>query len=355
MTVERYRFLARTTRKQRKKARQGIVLADATITPRTLSRYFESLVSLLPIVEAVKHLSQLDEAVTDWVQLQFEQGSTLAFVSDGLCGLHHFEPFTKRQIPTAWRLYKTWRKLEAPNRAPPLTKPLVYALAHYALLHHDLPLAGILLLAFFALLRTGEVLTVQIDDLLLDTDSGVVRLGSTKTGKRNNAGETVAFEDPFTLDVLHELILLRKRQFGSKAFLWVLSSQGFRYRFDHLLRRFGLQSLNFRPYSLRRGGATHLFQETKSMEVPLLKGRWGSSQVAKIYIMDGLSYVPNMVFTKFTREKLNKFHPFARPFWFSALSTTLSSRMEAWKGTSFKEKVFNRYLYHEIFRVFFRV
>ena len=73
-----------------------------------------------------------------------------------------------------------------------------------------------------------------------------------------------------------------------------MSAQASRYRLSHILKRFALTSFGFRPYSLRRGGATMLFQETGSMEVCLLKGRRGSPQVAKVYIMDGLSFIPTM-------------------------------------------------------------
>ena len=260
------------------------------------------------------NLAFLDEAVCDWIESHWKNGSTLSFVSDGLCGLHHFEPFTKRQIPGAWKLFKTWRKLEAPSRAPPLTQPIVYALAHYAVLHHDLALGAAILLGFFALLRTSEILTVQVSDLLFFQNRGIVRLPCTKTGQRHAAGETVAFDDWFTLDVLKELCILRRHQLGPEAPLWLLSPQTFRYRFNHLLHRLGLISHGFRPYSLRRGGATFLFQQTGSMEVALLKGRWNSPQVAKVYIMDGLSHVPNMTFSPGARRKLTKFHPLNHKF-----------------------------------------
>ena len=68
---------------------------------------------------------------------------------------------------------------------------------------------------------------------------------------------------------------------------------------------YGLQSHQFRPYSLRRGGATALFQETNSMETVL---RWESSKVARVYITDGLSYLPSIRPTSTTTKLLAKFH-----------------------------------------------
>ena len=69
---------------------------------------------------------------------------------------------------------------------------------------------------------------------------------------------------------------------------------------------FHLLPQNFRPYSLRRGGATALFQQTGSMEMALLKGRWSSTKVAKIYLSDGLSYLPGLTFSSEARQKLKK-------------------------------------------------
>lgn len=45
---------------------------------------------------------------------------------------------------------------------------------------------------------------------------------------------------------------------------------------------YDLERHQFRPYSLRRGGATHLFQITHSMETTLARRRWESSKVAKV-------------------------------------------------------------------------
>ena len=42
----------------------------------------------------------------------------------------------------------------------------------------------------------------------------------------------------------------------------------------------------------------------------LLKGRWHSTKVAKIYLSDGLSYFPDLTFSKETKELLRKWDPF---------------------------------------------
>ena len=61
---------------------------------------------------------------------------------------------------------------------------------------------------------------------------------------------------------------------------------------------------------MRRGGATALFRNTGSMETALLKGRWQSSRVAKIYLADGVSHLPGMTFTPQATSMLDKWAPF---------------------------------------------
>jgi len=109
-----------------------VVLRDAGVTPKTQQRYFVALNKLLPILVGVTSSLTMDEAIADWMQERWEDGESLHIVSDALCGLHHYyEPWTKRQIPQSWRLFATWRKLEGPDRAPPLTRDIIYSWCNY--------------------------------------------------------------------------------------------------------------------------------------------------------------------------------------------------------------------------------
>lgn len=43
------------------------------------------------------------------------------------------------------------------------------------------------------------------------------------------------------------------------------------------------------------------------MEATLTRGRWESSKVAKVYISDALSYLPNLKATKLTTAMVQKY------------------------------------------------
>ena len=304
-----WKLHSRRTRAERVRDRKSIILYDVSISKATQNRYFWALKKLLPFISAVSSLLELDEAITNWIQRCFERGEPLHIISDALCGLQHQEPWVKRNIPMAWKLFGVWRKLESPGRAPPLTRDIIYSWANYAIEHHDIKFAGLILLGFFALLRTGELLKVRSKDLLLDDNNGIVTLYGTKTGQRDNVGEMVSFDDFLTLETLKILQQLQRERHMENVPIWHHSAQCFRTQFQRYCQRFDLLQHQFRPYSLRRGGATWVFQQTGSMEVALVKGRWSSSRVARIYISDALSYLPGLTFTHAARRTLKHWSP----------------------------------------------
>lgn len=90
-------------------------------------------------------------------------------------------------------------------------------------------LGCLILLGFHCFLRTGEILS------------------SAKKGVRNNLVESPHCEN-------------------GNVPIWEISGSSFRHAFFQLLRFFRITHLNFRPYSLRRGGATAYFQQCGLME-----------------------------------------------------------------------------------------
>ena len=53
--------------------------------------------------------------------------------------------------------------------------------------------------------------------------------------------------------------------------------------------------MGFRPYSLRRGGATAFYRATCNMAATIERGRWATIRVARIYINDGLSFAFGLI------------------------------------------------------------
>lgn len=296
------------SRAERIRQRQRIVLDDAALAPKTQCRYYNALRKVLPTVEKAKHMDHLDSLLCDWIRLMWKTGEPLLTIGDSLSALHFFVPATKRRIPHSWKLFGVWRRVEVPSRAPPLTLRIVRSLAAFELSLGNLEMACCLTLGFQCLLRTGELLALHLDDLLLGKSSGICTLQNTKTGVRHNAAEAISIEDVVVLELLQSLKIYRRQMHLTALPLWSGSGSQFRQRFAALCKHFGLCQHGFRPYSLRRGGATDLFQKTHSMELALLRGRWESCKVAKLYISDGLSHLPKLKMSPHTHSLLRKFY-----------------------------------------------
>ena len=111
---------------------------------------------------------------------------------------------------------------------------------------------------------------------------------------RNNSKESVSIHDMYTLELVRSMIELLASQGISKTPCWNYSGSSFRSLFNKALTELDLLPLNFRPYSLRRGGATYEFQSHGLMEKVLLRGRWKNSNIARLYICDGLSMLTRL-------------------------------------------------------------
>lgn len=307
MTADRNYWPGQSTQSQRRQARSNIVLEEVGVTTATLQRYYAAVSRLAPTLELVNTEIELDEFIAEWIQCEFEDGTPLHLVGDALSGLHHFEPSTRRKLHKSWRLYGIWRKYEVPCRAPPLTQDIALAMAGFCLQEDGLATAGLILLGFHCLLRTGELLLVRPGDFLLEGTRGLVTLPSSKSGVRNNTRESVSITDVTTLEVVRAMTHLQTQQGFYNVPCWNRSGSSFRNSFRRILSQLDLTPLGFRPYSLRRGGATFEMQSHGLMEKTLIRGRWKNSNIARLYICDGLALLPSLTMSWSAKQKVASF------------------------------------------------
>ena len=302
--MNRAGWAAQRTWAERKWARKRIQLLDIGVNSATQTRYYNAVRRLLPRIQHVLSDEELDSTVADWVQERFQQGAPLHSVADALSGLHFYDPLSKRKLVLSWKLYSIWRRYEVPMRAPPITEAIILGIAGQAFSSGELVLAGLLLLGFHAMLRTGEMLSVRPQDFSLGDSTGIVTLPRTKSGVRNNALESVSIDDPCVLEVCRLMV----SELASSGFAhvpcWNASGSSFRYKFYALLSHFQLDHLGLKPYSIRRGGATHDFRAHGLMERTLIRGRWKSSSIARLYITDALSRIPQITMSVTSKKLL---------------------------------------------------
>ena len=283
---------------------------------RTLRRY-ENAVRLFfawmaaCVGQMPERAGSLDAVLADYAEVLWEEGESRSLLGDTLSGLSHFIKMLKGRLPDAWRQHDVWNKLEPAKRATPLTLPILLSLVGVALAWEDHAIAAGMLVAFQGLLRTGELLGLVKADFSFDLKKGqvVINLGLTKGGKRRNESEEVLVRDR-TLTALLFLILEKKRP-GDRL---MPAEKVFRARFAEYLQYLQLHGLNFKPYSLRRGGATHLFYESGSMETVRVRGRWQNFRTAKQYVEECRVATTEMALTTLQRQKIERWKKHAVDF-----------------------------------------
>ena len=71
----------------------------------------------------------------------------------------------------------------------------------------------------------------------------------------------------------------------------------FRSKFARLVHEAGLPKCSWKPYSLRRGGATTDFLHHGQLDRTMVRGRWASAKAARLYIDDAVSMQAQLVVT----------------------------------------------------------
>lgn len=281
------------TRLDRQQQRRALgTLSSLVVTQRTSKKYDEAVRSLFAFMKS-EHIKlpplyeEFDLVVCKYVEHCWQEGEGRSLVSNVLAGLQHFTPTVRGRLPCSWRLVSAWQRHELPARAPPLPAHLVRALAGCALRRHAPDVCVGLFVAYDGLLRTGELFGLRCKDFVVSEDcqSVIVNLGLTKGGQRRGAAESVVLYDEMTVS------LLRARLLNSQPHEKLLqrSPANFRALFDDMCRELGLENWNFKPYSLRRGGATTHFQVHQSMSSVCVRGRWQNERTARLYINSGLA------------------------------------------------------------------
>ncbi len=83
-----------------------------------------------------------------------------------------------------------------------------------------------------------------------------------------------------------------------------LKESYFRGKFQQVLMEKGLGGHGYKPYSLRRGGATEDFRRHGQMDRCMVRGRWKHQRSARVYILEGLEMYAQLQLTQQHRAAL---------------------------------------------------
>eukprot|EP00438_Fugacium_kawagutii_P018349 Skav224070 [mRNA] locus=scaffold432:52613:53713:+ [translate_table: standard] len=290
------RVLEGATQESRAKLRKEMgSLKSLTVQPVTRARYQAALRDFFSFLKneqiaLPRQAMQLDMVVSDYLEHLWASGVDRSQASNTLAALQDSQPHLKGKLAQSWRLLKTWVTHEVPNRAPPMPKEVLFSMVGYALFKQQPDMALTLLLGFHGLLRTGELLSLTKKDIAISKPKGpaVISLGLTKAGKRQGAAESITVHVEDVCRRLYQWVHTSRRlSLAGPPHKW-------RSSFSHILTALGFRDWDFRPYSLRRGGATDSFRAHGNLDRLLLAGRWQSARTARIYLNDGLAVLAEL-------------------------------------------------------------
>ena len=201
------RVLEGATKEARAAARQRIgTLRQLTVQPNTRTRYTKAVDKFLAFLKSEglvlpRSRDSLDGLVCEFLEHLWITGESRAVASDCLAGLQDYDPKLRGHLQGSWRLLKAWNANELPSRAPPLPEHVLHAMIGFAFFKEWWHFGISLLIGYYSMLRTGEILT--LDASRFSTTSSqtkvVIALGLTKSGKRAGAAESVVLAHDFVV------------------------------------------------------------------------------------------------------------------------------------------------------------
>jgi hypothetical protein len=280
--------LASGSRLKRAVDRKGLgTLSSLLVNARTLKRYTVALRIFFQwtLTEAINlnvNAIEFDEIVGNFINICWEEGEAKGIVGDVLSSLQHHIPTLKRQLNGSWRLYTAWNRHELPVRSPPLSESTALAIAGILHAWQRTDAAILVTLAFYGFLRTGEFCTLirgQVE-FARDLTFVVLFLPDSKGSQRKGAPESVLIRNSALTRCLARYLqsLLPGDRVAKRE-----PSQ-FRMLFQAACVELGIEKEEFKPYSLRRGGASHHFRVFGNMSLTSELGRWSDVRTARIYV-----------------------------------------------------------------------
>ena len=283
------------------------------LQPRTLAAYRKALEHFMGFVKAKKlklaTARHLDLQASEYLNMMFLEGEALSAAGHLLSAIKRFMPEYRLHLPISSQFHRNWQRQHKPVRAIPLPLNLVEALGAVCFTVQEPELGLLVTLSFHCFLRTAEMLSLQWNHLLVQSDQRTINvvLPFSKTSEGNP--QVLRLEDSCLWKVLQKLRPVHRPQ----RLLWPHSVQAFHRVWKRLLPCLGFDAASYAPYGLRRGGATHHFLTLGQMDLTVARGRWAHAKTAKLYIDDGALALAETLWTskqkRLVRKMARKFVP----------------------------------------------
>lgn len=206
----------------------------------------------------------------------WQEGNALTYGGHLVSAVKRFLSSSRFCLLLAKQFYSNWRSAHRVRQAVPMPVNVLEAMAMAARAAGQPGLSIVLLLGFFGLLGTTELVTASDSRIINNGTALVVALPYARTSKKEMESVVVRHR------LVVRLVADAARGRGGEKF-YSCSPSRLRRDLQSLQRALGFGKL-FSAYSLRRGGAAAWWPCTTSLVSDILMGRWRDRQTARIYL-----------------------------------------------------------------------
>ena len=256
---------------------KGIRPRTASLYRREVARFFEYLST--ENIAIPNDPEELDLHVAEFINMLYQEGDSLSHAGWLLSGLKRFMPQLKRSLATSQQWYNNWARDHQPVRAVPMPWTVARTLSFLAWEAGRIDVSLCILLGFSFYLRSMEMLSLDLDDLVVDSRRSAVFLSLKSSKTSRGRQQSLVFHNA----LLAKIVQIAKNRLGSQGMVWTYGPGCFRRAFEALIHNVDLQRFGFSFYSFE-GGA---------LRTPMSKATtWTKSP----YVADG-KIIEQLVFT----------------------------------------------------------
>lgn len=229
--------------------------------------------------------------ICEFGKFLYATGQSIYLLRQLITHMQRNDPLKRPYLQIAWQLVSKWEMLEPTVHRTPLPYVVYRAMVSLALCLGWKRVAGVLVIAFEAICRPGEVLRAKRCDLLLPSDLVAedpgrvfLRIQNPKSKRRGiGAIQHAKISDPLIAGFLQGIF----GDFESDRPLFCASASTFRKRWNLLLSQLYIPiTLGLTPASMRAGGAVKMYRTDEDISKLMWKMRLKNVETLQHYLQE---------------------------------------------------------------------
>ena len=241
----------------------------------------------------------LDQLLAEFVNQCHDAGTAFWLVKHRVLGLQTEFRYVRFKLPRTWDSISSWNSERLRRSRTPIDENCILFMSFVALswafeepklAHLLFPFSVLIRLAFYGLLRPGEMLQLRTKDTHVANEEdrpqlAILAIQTPKTRRFAGRQQFVVIKDVYVIAWLRWLT----HGLPPSLILWPSSSNMFRTIFIKIIERCGLQGHKFSPAGFRAGGCIHFVVRGWDLSRVQFLGRWKSHCSMVSYVQEAVA------------------------------------------------------------------